>query len=363
VLVHEAGHFIIARRNGVKVEEFGFGLPPRAIGFYKGNDGKWHAVGPKVKTAERTIWSFNWLPLGGFVRMKGEENPDTPDALEPDSFAAKGIGARWRIITAGVTMNLILAFILLTAGLMIGSPQFLDEENVPASANVQSREIRIVEILPDSPAAGAELQVGDTIISLDGQTFATITDFQNYVGIRENTSLDLTVQRAGEQITASLRPIELTETESVGIGVAHITTAVISYPWYTAWWFGLLGTLQMVWSVIAGFYIVLKNLIVQQQLVGEVYGPVGIAGLVNDAIQLGWLYVIQFSAVLSVILAVVNYLPIPALDGGHALFLLIEKIRGRKVNQVLQARVTNIGFMLLMLLILVITVRDITRFF
>ena len=145
------------------------------------------------------------------------------------------------------------------------------------------------------------------------------------------------------------------------MGVALIEIGIVSYPWYLAPAFGVWETLKLVGNIFLGFYLVIKSLLISQELIGEVYGPVGIASLVGDALQLGFLYLIQFTAVLSVIIAVINYLPIPALDGGRVMFLLIEKVRGKSIKPKIETAAHNIGFALLMLLVLVVTFRDISR--
>ncbi|MAF13327.1 MAG: RIP metalloprotease RseP [Parcubacteria group bacterium] len=358
VLVHELGHFVTARRAGVKVEEFGLGLPPRALGFYKDDNGKWKPVGLKSKEAPKTIWSLNWIPLGGFVKIKGEEGGDAND---PDSFGNKSIWQRIWILSAGVSMNIILAAVLLTIGLTIGSPQAIDEDNIPAVARVSDVNIRIMEVLPDSPAATAGIEVADAIVQVDGQVLTKITDFQNYFDSKVGQEVSLQIKRDEAIIETTVIPEILEETERGGMGVALIEIGIVSYPWYLAPAFGVWETLKLVGNIFLGFYLVIKSLLISQELIGEVYGPVGIASLVGDALQLGFLYLIQFTAVLSVIIAVINYLPIPALDGGRVMFLLIEKVRGKSIKPKIETAAHNIGFALLMLLVLVVTFRDISR--
>src|SRR3989338_8312082 len=245
VLVHEFGHFILARRNGVKVDEFGFGLPPRMFGVYLGSDGKWKLVGSKIREAERTIYSFNWLPLGGFVRMKGEEETEGPRLVESDSFASKSIGARLRIISAGVSMNLLLAIVLLTIGFAVGSPQFIDE-TVPADARVRDQVIRVLEVLPDSPASSAGLQIGDTILEVDGQRVIAVTEFQEYITAHQAESITFLIERDGQRQEQSLTPAALPGLENPGIGIALVSTGTLSYPIYTAWWHALVATGKMI---------------------------------------------------------------------------------------------------------------------
>lgn len=359
VLVHEWGHFIVARRFGVAVEEFGFGLPPRIFGAYKDRTGAWKFVGPRAKEAPRTIWSLNWIPLGGFVKIKGEQG-ESP--VEADSFGNHSIWQRIAIISAGVSMNLVLAAVLLSIGFMVGSPQQIDDRALPASARLSNQQVIVAQVLPDSPAAKAGLALGDKIVSIDGQPFSDVSGLQAYFEQRISVETSLTVDRSGAPITVKVTPVKLEAAEGRGgIGVALVETAFVSYPWYLAGFMGISETVRMAISIIMGFFLIFKNLIVAHTFVGDVYGPVGIATLVGQTARLGFRYLMQFTAALSVIIAVINFLPLPALDGGRVLFLAIEGIRGRAVNAKVEAVVHNIGFMLLMLLMLLVTFRDILR--
>ncbi|MFA6409964.1 MAG: RIP metalloprotease RseP [Candidatus Buchananbacteria bacterium] len=357
VIVHELGHFFVARKSGVAVDEFGFGLPPRIFGIYKDETGKWKLVGLKTKETKSTIYSLNWIPMGGFVKIKGEEGEAATDS---DSFAHKSVWIRMLIISAGVFMNVVLAVILLSIGLTVGSPQYLDKK-LPAVAKVRDVKIRVVEILPDFPAAKAGLVAGDSILTIDNQEFPKIEGLQEYLDKKVGQEVTVKFERDQKVAEVKIVPQILSQTNKGGMGAALAQTGFVSYPWYVAWWYGLKETFGMIWSVIYGFYVILKNLIVSRHLIGEVYGPVGIATLVGDAARSGFLYVMQFTAVLSVIIAVINFLPFPALDGGRVFFLLLEAIRKKPINQKLEAAMHNIGFALLMILVVVVTFRDIAR--
>lgn len=412
VLAHELGHFVVARKFGVKVEEFGFGLPPRLFGIQVAAEKKleklagaeelevniseyqatedtaviketiteklkdfnqispvkkwrfiWGRKEPTTKDGEKvplfgTVYSLNWVPLGGFVKIKGEQGEAPQDA---DSFTRKTVWQRIVIISAGVVMNIILAAVLFSIGLTLGSPQFIDEQNLPKSAQIRDKKIMIIKVLADSPAQQAGLEMGDAIISVDGKSFDKIEDFQEYAGKIAGESATLVIDRSGQKFSKEITPKVLAETNKGGFGIALVQTAIVSYPWYVAWWYGIGQTLQMVWAVIVGFYLVIKNLIVSQKLIADVYGPVGIATLVGDAAHLGFLYLLQFTATLSIIIAVINFLPFPALDGGRVLFLIIEGVRRKAVNQRIEALIHNLGFALLMVLVIIVTFRDISR--
>lgn len=358
VLVHEIGHFVTARRAGVKVDEFGLGIPPRIFGFYRDQDGKRKIVGSKSKEIPYTIWSLNWIPLGGFVKIKGEEGEATGDQ---DSFVNKSVGTRIWIISAGVLMNIILAMFLLSISLGLGSPQVLDQGNIPNQAIIKDVEIRVLEVLNESPAQRAGVMVADTILLVDNQKFSKIEDLQSYFEQKMGTAVVLELKRDNNIIIKEAIPEIITETEKPGLGFALVRTGYVSYPWYIAPIYGIRETFKMVGSIFVGFYLIIKGLIVSHELIGEVYGPIGIATLVGDAVKLGFLYLIQFTAILSVIIAVINFLPLPALDGGRVFFLILEGLRGKPINQKIEAAIHNIGFMLLMLLVLVVTFGDIAR--
>ena len=361
VLVHEFGHFIVARKNKVRVDEFGFGIPPRIIGLYKDEQNKFKIVGRKQIETKNMIWSLNWIPLGGFVKIKGEQGEAAQDV---DSFAHKSIGARAAILSAGVTMNIILAVILLSIGFVIGVPQAIDDSTKLSSlAKISDENIRIVQILPDTPAANAGLKIGDVLVNINDQSFNDVASIQNFVDLQIGQTAKFQIKRNNQLINLPITPEILVETNHGGIGVALVKTGIVSYPWYIAWWEGLKETGQMIVSVIVGLFLLVKNLLVDHQLIGEVYGPVGIASLVGDAARMGVLYLLQLTAALSVIIAVINYLPFPALDGGRVLFLIIEIFRGKPIDQKLEAIFHNVGFALLMLLILIVTFSDIFRIF
>lgn len=364
VLVHEFGHYFTARKFGIKIDEFGLGIPPRIFGIYKENN-KWKFVGRKnPDKIEKTIWSINWIPLGGFVKIKGEAGED---AADPDSFAAKPVWQRAIVLSAGVFMNVILAILLLGILFTIGTPQVISESALPNSAQVRDREVLIVNILENSPAERSELESGDRIISVEGTVVASVTDLQNLISQQSGEELNITIARDGQELQKNVVPETISLPESAGggerlaIGVDLVEVGFVSYPWYTAWWYGIVETGKMIIAVVYGFYMVIKGLLVQGNLVGEVYGPVGIAGLIGDAARMGIVYLLQFTAVLSVIIAVVNFLPFPALDGGRVLFVAIEAIRGKPVNPKFEAFMHNLGFALLMLLVLLVTFKDIAR--
>lgn len=336
VLIHEWGHFIVARYAGLTVEEFGFGFPPRIF--------KW-------KSGE-TVYSFNLLPLGGFVKILGE-NGDESETNNPKSFSSKPIGIRGLVTVAGVIMNFFLGAVLLIVGFYIGLPQVLNKENYSLAKNIQ---IQIVSIGHDSPAEKAGLRLGDAI-----KNFSDISDLQIFINKNKGKEISFEINRGKEVVDIRLTP-RINPPESEGaIGVALVKTGIVSYPWYQAILLGVKSTFIAVWEIVKGFSGLIKNLLVAGEIPKEVSGPVGIAVLTKQAANFGFVYLLQLVALISLNLAVLNLIPFPALDGGRLLFLGIEKIRGSKVNPKVENAIHGIGLALLLLLAVLITYRDILK--
>jgi len=362
VLVHELGHFLTARFFGVKVEEFGFGFPPRLVGFYKNKEGRKKIVwGNKFKaeTAPTTVYSLNQLPIGGFVKIKGE---DGIGAEEADSFAAKRSWKKGIILAAGVLGNFILCFVLFTFGFIVGLPTIIDDEALRNVRNIRENQIQIISVNAGSPAELAGLKIGDAIIALDGQTLTEIAAIQTYTAQKENQLVEIKIERGGKKMDLKVVPKILATSENkavMGVGLAR--TAIVAYRWYEAIWQGLKNTGLMAYSIVLALILLVKNIILTGQVSADLAGPVGMAVLTGQVTQLGWIYVLQFTALLSLNLGIINILPIPALDGGRLLFVLIERIRGKKINQKIENTIHSIGFAFLMILVLLVTYRDIVR--
>ncbi len=353
VFVHECGHFFTARKLGVKCDEFGFGFPPRIFGWKKVNGKRKFFWGNKEVESDDTIYSINWIPMGGFVKIKGEDGEDRNDK---DSFASQKIWKRAAILSAGVTMNVVLCAVLLMFAFGLGAPQAIDDERPVAEA--KDVKIQIVQVLDKTPAAQAGVLMGDILLSVDGKTFEKVNEVQTYIAGQVDKEILLKVLRGSEEKEIVIKLEELKETGQPGIGVALTKIGIISYPWYEAIWLGIKGTYLMFIQIIVGFATVIKNLFVDQPLGVDVAGPVGIAVMTGRIARMGFVYILQFTAVLSLNLAIINFLPLPALDGGRVLFLIIEKIRGKAVNQKVEQIIHTVGFSLLMLLVVVVTGSD-----
>ncbi|NTU98396.1 RIP metalloprotease RseP [Candidatus Falkowbacteria bacterium] len=355
VLVHEFGHFWTARRFGMKPDEFGLGFPPRAYGIYKTASGKWKKVrgNKEVKDAVDTIYSVNWIPLGGFVKL----NEDESSSDDPHHFINKKIWQRIVVVSAGVIMNILLAIVLISFGLMIGMPQSLD--GLDKNAVITERKIQIIQVMDPSPAKQAGLAVGDAILKIDGREFADYPSIQKYVDENKSKELTYEINHAGETKEVKIKPEVRVETGKGGIGVALTETGLVKYPWYQAIWQGTKQTFILAWVILAAFYELIKGIFIGNGVSADVAGPVGIASLTGQVARMGFVYLLQFTALLSINLAIINFLPIPALDGGRVLFLIIEKVKKKPVRRELEAVIHNIGFLLLMILIVLVTLHDI----
>jgi regulator of sigma E protease len=359
VFVHEFGHFITAKKMGVKVEEFGFGFPPRMIGFYRNYEGKFKFVFRKMSyRTDRTVYSLNWIPLGGFVKIKGEEGGHRG---EPDSFSAKPIWRRAIILASGVAMNMILAIVVLSIGFGIGIPQALGDRTDP-KALVRDKSIQIVSVAKGSPAFKAGVSVGDEIVYVDEKKFA-FRELQDYLTTKVGKEVTYAIKRDGNKFEKKIVPSLLSETGKGGIGVGLIEVGIVSYPWHLAFWRGITETWFYTREIIAAFYMLFHGLVIGGGgAIVDLSGPVGIAVLTGKVAKLGLIYLMQFVAVLSINLAIINILPFPALDGGRILFLAIEKIRGKPVSQKIESIIHNLGFTALMILVVVVTYNDFVKF-
>lgn len=371
VFVHELGHFYTARKLGVRADEFGFGFPPRAIGYYKNSLGKWKQVRGKKTFAELeasddasvkpapggTIYSLNWIPLGGFVKIKGENGGDTKD---DDSFASKSVGKRAIILSAGVIMNVILAWVLFSFGYMLGLPQATGD--LAPGARVSEARVAIVEVMKDSPAQEAGILEGDLIIRVNGQEVALESDVQDLIKGEAGQEIEMLVSSSGEEKTLALTPVENEAGDGV-VGVALMAAGTVRYSIFTSIIEGAKLTSWMLKEIFVAFGSLIGSIFTGEKIGAAFAGPVGIANITGQAARLGFVYLLQFTALLSLNLAVINILPFPALDGGRILFLLIEKLKGRPVKAEVEAVFHNIGFMLLMALVIFITYKDIVKLF
>src|SRR3989338_1548807 len=374
VLVHEFGHFFVALLSGMKVFEFGWGFPPRAIGFYRDPLTKkivwvWKSrandlaetVGgvPREQQFPATLYSINWLPLGGFVKIKGE-NGDTEDE---DSFSAKKFGPKLATLLAGVVMNFILAAILLGVGFMIGLPTDLSNLGDERAIIVKSAEVMIQHVEKDSPAAIAGLKTGDVIRTVNGTAVQNTSVLINLFRESEKKVLNLEIKRDELIFNQAVTPVYIEKDGVPRLGVGLADAGVIRFPWYLAFYKGFVAAGMGFLNVFVAFYILVRELILGNGLVFGVSGPVGIAVAVGESARLGFSYLLNVTAMISLSLAALNVLPIPARDGGRALFVIIEKLFRRKIPIKVEQITHTVGFVALLFLIVVITWRDISALF
>lgn len=343
VFVHELGHFIMAKRAGMKVEEFGFGFPPRMFGVKRGE----------------TTYSINWIPLGGFVKILGENG----DSTDPGSFASKPFWPRFAVLIAGVTMNAILAWVLISIGMMIGLPTVIyEDEQLPQSAKIKDVRVGILEVAPESPAAAAGIKLGDMIVRIANEPIDSVEEAQALTKAAAGQPTVYEISRGAEHMEKVITPRANPPEGQGALGVALGSIGRVAYPFYEAIPRGFVATFNLIVLTLTAFWGLISGLFQGQPMSADLAGPVGIAVLTRDVTQLGFIYLLQFTAVLSVNLAIINAVPFPALDGGRILFLIVEKIRGRKLNATAEQVANSIGFGLLLLLMVFVTVKDVSKY-
>jgi regulator of sigma E protease len=328
VLVHECGHYFSARAFGVKVEEFGLFFPPRLWSFMR----------------KGTRYSINAIPIGGFVKLAGEEDPDVPGSL-----ASKKPWVRIIVLAAGSVMNAILPIILFSLAFMIPH-------------NVVKGEVVVQEVAPDSPAEEMGIQVGDTILVVNGKTVEGLADVSTQINLKLGQELKMVVEHPDatwETITVVPRWQPPEGEGAVGIlsAVPDATTVSESFPFWEA--------IPKGFTECFDTYVLYKNGIISL-IIGAspatVAGPVGIAELTGEAARAGFSYLLQFAAFFSINLAIINIFPLPALDGGRIVFVVLEWIRGgKRISARVEGLIHTAGFFLLIAAMLAITYQDIAR--
>ena len=350
VLVHEWGHFVTAKRLGMRVDEFGIGFPPRLWGIRRGE----------------TEYTLNSLPIGGFVRIYGEDPTQVEDknADRPRAFGARPYWAQAIVLVAGVVMNVLFAWALFVGVYLIGVPTAVDE--AAASTNAQ---LIVTEILPASPLA-EELAAGVTIRALeageDTLTDPTPSSFSEFIAVHASRDISITYTRGDERSTVRVTPTtgllpDAPEQPAVGVALTLIDT--VAHGPVSAVREGTERTYNTLIAIFVGLSGLIAGAVTGGADLSQVAGPVGIAGLVGDASAFGLSALLTFVAVISLNLAVINLLPVPALDGGRLVFVAIEAARGRALDPAWASRVNLVGFALLMLLMIFITYNDIARLF
>jgi regulator of sigma E protease len=354
VLVHEIGHFIVAKRAGITVQEFGVGFPPR-IGSVV-----WHG----------TRYSLNWIPLGGFVKMLGEDGDAEADKMRQSglseaaidkamqgAFNRKPVWVRMVVLLAGVAMNFLLAAVLFAVAL-----------SLPAQEG--RGPLTVTEVQPGSPAVSAGLQVGDVILAADGHTFPISRDLTAYVRSRAGLRVELTLQRSGQQMAIPVTPRSLTTSdEAKGLGAVGFSyeparfvqiAPSVNGPLAAAWE-GAKSAGDLALKIPGGLASAVAGLLGLAPDAGTAVGPIGIASETGRVLRAPLVSQLIFVGILSVNLAVLNVLPFPPLDGGRIAVVAVEAIRRRRLPAEREALVYLTGFMVLIVLVILISIRDVAN--
>ena len=324
ILVHEVGHFTMAKLFGVRVDEFGIGFPPRLKTWRRGG----------------TLYSLNAIPLGGFVRMRGENGDDS----EPDHFGSKPPWQRLLILCGGPAMNLVLAVVVFSVAFVIGSPR-----NLAVVTKVQA----------GTPAAAAGLRAGDRIVAVDGIAVPYADDLQSQIQPHLGEPIVLTVQRANKIFFYDLTPRLHHPANQGAVGIVLNKTSTFRY--------GPVQSVHLSFDAVGTYVSSLPGFLgsLGQHNGGNVSGPIGIANettqVVQQEPQTGFGTILFFVAILSTSLGVLNLLPVPALDGGRILFVLISWIRRRNLDPEVEGMIHLAGMAALLFLILVVSYHDIAR--
>ncbi len=334
VFVHEWGHFMMAKRLGVKVEEFGFGYPPRLLTFMQRGE---------------TEYTINLIPLGGFVRLAGEDDPQVAGG-----FASRSKKTRVAVLVAGSAMNIVLAAALFSLCFVLGWPQAAESE------------VRVIGVTEGSPAAVAGLQEGDVVLSMDGQPIRNIDDLINYTETRKGQEVTLLVRRGEETTEIRLTPRQNPPEGQGPMGVTiqpKVTKfGLKKYPPGQALLRGS-GQVAGVIALTCAVPVMILRGEIEPEMARPV-GPVGIAQMTGQAAQravdTGWWFpILQLTGFISTALAITNMLPLPALDGGRIFFIVVEIIRGRPVDPRKEGAIHLVGIALLVTMMLIITYHDI----
>jgi len=338
VLLHEMGHFFLARRFGIKVEEFGFGFPPRIFSFEK----------------KGVVYSCNAIPFGGFVKILEHNGAN--------SFSAQSLGKRTLILLAGVTNNLLIAFLLFTVLFSLGMPCLALPENY--EQNISSAVI-IKEIEKESPAFAAGLKPEDIILGINYldnyHPVNSIEDVQNKVAGLKGKEIQLIIQRQGESMEITITPRESLPEGKGYLGVILSEDGVVKYSLFKAPGQSIRFMGFLTREMFIGLKRVFINLFIHGDI-KELTGPIGTVAITTRGFQWGWNYGLYILGLISYAFAIFNLLPIPAVDGGRILFLIIEKVRQRPITQRTEALVNNISFSLLIILLFFVTIKDINFF-
>lgn len=358
ILGHEAGHFFVAKLFKLKVNEFGFGFPPRIFAWRSRRlikDGETLRQGfdsELSRTAQgETEYSFNWLPFGGFVKIAGENGElgsdeairgPVNDTDKRRFFFAQPAWKKSLIILAGVTVNFLIGWFLISVILMVGVPKALI----------------ISDVQLNSPASHVGIQTGDII-----KNYTLAENFTKFINDHRGQSVDVEIKRGEQDLTLSVVPRMQTNPGEGAIGVVLVEGGEEKIGFFPAVWEGLKRAIFISWLTVFSFYQLFKTLFFQGSLLPGVVGPVGIFSVASETGKIGLIYLVQLISLISLNLAIVNLIPFPALDGGRFLMILIEKIKGSPISRKIESAVNVAGFVFLIFLMVVLTARDVGNLF
>ena len=327
IVAHEFGHFIIAKKSGIRVDEFGVGFPPKLWG----------------KKVGETEYTLNAIPFGGFVKIFGENPGEAGVDVDTRSFSNKPRGIQAAVVAGGIIFNILFAWLLISLGFMVGMP--MSQDSAPFGATVRNSAVMITDVRIETPAAIAGLEPGDEI-----------------TGIRAGEELVIVYERNGVPGEAVVVPTEGIVPERAAIGIAMDDIGTVRLWPHQALWQGGTMTAELTVATTNGIATFFKDLFLRdEQALTQVMGPVGLVGVVGDAASVGFAYVLLLAALISINLAVINLIPFPALDGGRLLFIAIEAVRGKAINPKVTNTVNAVGFVLLIFLMVLVTYHDIAK--
>ncbi len=366
IFVHELGHFLAARACGVRVDSFKIGFGPKVF--------SWHFKDKAGKPGE-TEYGVNWIPFGGYVKIFGE-NPDehSLDASGAHASRSFALKSRWQqaiVLAAGVFFNFLFAWFLYT--IVFTSGVAVSTDSFPQYASrFQNQRIMITDVLPGSPAEKAGLQAGDILVSagipigtVDSNPSnpkpQTVQDIPDAINASGGRPVSIDYMHAGQSKVVSVIPINGLVPNKYAIGIAMDNAADLKLPVWSAAWAGLEYTGELIKETVVGLYTFIANIFVGHPDFSQVAGPIGIAGIIGNAAELGLTYLIMITAIISINLGVINLIPFPALDGGRILFVAIEGLIRRRISPRFTNAVNAVGFALLMILMVVVTYKDIAK--
>lgn len=393
ILVHEFGHFLSAKLFGVRVDEFGVGYPPRALKLFE-----WR----------QTLFTLNWLPFGGFVKIFGEngEKPAEPIVAssgeiapslgiispvgktggaksdEGKSFVQKTRPVQALILVAGVAFNILLAWLLISFGYVIGLPTSVSTTKIGQVENVR---LVITAVTPDSPASVGGIKSGDVITGVsigngddagaanngnadkpaDAVSVTNLLpqDVSEFIAEHGDEKISFAFSRGRETGTTVVTPDDGIIEGRKAVGISMDMIGILSLPVHIALWEGAKTTASLTKLVAVGLGSFVFDAFRGASDLSQVTGPVGIVGLVGDASKLGFIYLISFTAFISINLAVINLVPFPALDGGRLLFVIIESVKRSPISPKISNAMNAVGFFLLVGLMIFVTIHDVIKLF